>query len=235
MLRLRVAGACIMIALALTITYYWGANDGEKAPDRERLHPTATGQTTGEGTKPNKESQEEGTRTNGDKKTSRTLAEKAGGKPGGIRHTGQYFTEHEAAVKAAYEAKRKAKKKREETKNDNRLSSRSNGLPTSQGTFLVTAYTAGFESTGKNPGDPGYGVTATGATVQEGVTIAADWDVLPPGTVVKIEGLPGDYVVQDRGGGVKGNHIDLYIADLEKARQWGKEYREIYVKEWGSR
>lgn len=41
--------------------------------------------------------------------------------------------------------------------------------------------------------------TASGAVAQEGVTIAADWDVLPPGTVVYIDGL-GERVVQDRGG-----------------------------------
>ncbi|WP_332648844.1 3D domain-containing protein [Lysinibacillus sp. 54212] len=101
-------------------------------------------------------------------------------------------------------------------------------------TFVITAYTAGYESTGKRPGDEGYGVTATGAYVKEGRTIAADWNVLPPGTVVEIEGLPGRYVVEDRGGGVRGNHIDLYIENLNSALSWGKQKRNVQVIEWGS-
>lgn len=48
------------------------------------------------------------------------------------------------------------------------------------GTFVITAYTAGKESTGKSPGDKDYGVTATGTTALAGRTIAADWEVLPP-------------------------------------------------------
>lgn len=109
----------------------------------------------------------------------------------------------------------------------------SDDVTTSLGAFKITAYTAGYESTGKRPGDPYYGVTATGTTVKEKHTIAADWKVLPPGTTVKIEGLEGVYTVEDRGGGVKGNHIDLYIADLQEALRWGVRKREITIIEWG--
>jgi len=49
------------------------------------------------------------------------------------------------------------------------------------GEFEITYYTAGHESTGKNPGDPAYGITKSGTTVKEGQTIAADWTVLPAG------------------------------------------------------
>ncbi|MBV2197433.1 hypothetical protein KQR56_09900 [Bacillus velezensis] len=41
------------------------------------------------------------------------------------------------------------------------------------GVFKITAYTAGVESTGKRPGDEGYGITADGSMVQEGITVAA--------------------------------------------------------------
>lgn len=101
------------------------------------------------------------------------------------------------------------------------------------GAFSITAYTAGYESTQKKKGEPGYGITATGTTVKEGRTIAADWSVLPPGTVVKIEGLDGTYTVEDKGGGVKGNHIDLYIADLNRALEWGRQQRSVWVVKWG--
>lgn len=99
----------------------------------------------------------------------------------------------------------------------------------SAGTFTITAYTAGYESTQKQPGEPGYGITATGTQVQEGRTIAADWNVLPPGTVVQIEGLPGNYVVEDRGGAVNGQHIDLYVADLDRAQAWGRQTRHVTI------
>src|SRR5699024_11416125 len=46
-------------------------------------------------------------------------------------------------------------------------------IPDEEGTsFTVTAYTAGYEYTGKEKGDPGYGVTASGHYVQENHTIA---------------------------------------------------------------
>lgn len=109
----------------------------------------------------------------------------------------------------------------------------------SLGSFLITAYTAGKESTGKSPGDEAYGVTATGTTAVEGRTISADWNVLPPGTKVAIEGLPGYYVVEDRsekrekGGKIIGKHIDLFIPDLQAALEWGRQYRNVTVLEWG--
>jgi 3D (Asp-Asp-Asp) domain-containing protein len=56
--------------------------------------------------------------------------------------------------------------------------------------------------------------------------------VLPPGTRVYIEGV-GERVVEDRGGAVKGKHIDLYIEDLDAALEWGRQKRDLYVIEWG--
>ena len=99
------------------------------------------------------------------------------------------------------------------------------------GVFKITAYTAGYESCGKLPEDPLYGITATGAEVKEHHTIASDWDVLPPGTRVRIEGLPYIYIVEDRGGAVKGKHIDMYIEDLDEALKWGVKNREVWTVE----
>lgn len=102
---------------------------------------------------------------------------------------------------------------------------------TYMGEFTLTAYTAGPESTGKSPGDPGYGITASGAEVQTGVTIAADPRVIPMGTKVFIEGV-GTRVVQDIGGAIKGNRIDVYIPDLVKARQFGvKKGIDVFIVE----
>lgn len=98
------------------------------------------------------------------------------------------------------------------------------------GEFKVTAFTAGYESTGKTPDHPAYGITASGKRVKENHTIASDWDVLPPGTVVYIEDV-GIRTVEDRGGKVKGDHIDLYIKELDEALEWGVQYKEVWIIE----
>lgn len=90
------------------------------------------------------------------------------------------------------------------------------------GQFTLTAYTAGPESTGKRPGDPGYGITASGARVEEGVTIAVDPAVIPMGATVYIEGI-GFRVAQDKGSAIKGNRIDLYMESLEEALAFGRQ------------
>ncbi len=88
------------------------------------------------------------------------------------------------------------------------------------GKFTLTAYTAGPESTGKQPGDTGYGITASGNPVVEGITIAVDPEVIPIGSRVFIEGI-GYRVAQDTGSAIKGNRIDVYLEDLAEARQFG--------------
>lgn len=90
----------------------------------------------------------------------------------------------------------------------------------SLGEFTLTAYTAGPESTGKSPGDRGYGITSSGARVTEGVTIAVDPDVIPIGSRVYIEGI-GYRVAQDTGSVIQGNRIDVYMDDVQQARQFG--------------
>lgn len=97
------------------------------------------------------------------------------------------------------------------------------------GLFTLTAYTAGPESTGKRPGDPSYGVTASGSFVQPGVTVAADPRVIPMGSKVYIENV-GVRVVQDTGGAIKGNRIDVYIPNLSEARRFGvKRAVKVYL------
>lgn len=93
----------------------------------------------------------------------------------------------------------------------------------------LTAYTAGFESTGKNPGDADYGITATGAHVKEGETIAVDPSVIPLGTKVYIEGV-GVRIAEDTGGAIIGNRIDVYMSDLNAAIQFGYKHNiKVYI------
>lgn len=56
--------------------------------------------------------------------------------------------------------------------------------------------------------------TASGAPTVEGVTVAADPSI-PFGTKLKINGHV--YTVQDRGGAIRGNHIDIYVSSHSKA------------------
>lgn len=98
---------------------------------------------------------------------------------------------------------------------------------TSLGTYEVTAFTAGHESTGKNPGDPAYGITASGKKVKEGVTIACPPEI-ELGTKLHIEGI-GVRTCEDRGGAIKNFKLDLYVASLAEAQSFGRQKREVKV------
>lgn len=96
----------------------------------------------------------------------------------------------------------------------------------------VTAYSPGYESTGKTPDHPLYKRTATGSTAEEGRTVAADFDFLPPGSLIEIEGI-GLRVVEDTGGGLSNKHIDLYFESHEEAVEFGRQQKEIKVLRLG--
>ena len=100
----------------------------------------------------------------------------------------------------------------------------------SAGTFLGV-----FKSTFYCPCDEcscGYGRnTATGAIAQQGVTIAVDFSVIPRNSKVYVEfseprlqHLNGYYYAQDCGGGVNGNHIDVFVDNHELAKAYGVDY-----------
>jgi 3D (Asp-Asp-Asp) domain-containing protein len=87
--------------------------------------------------------------------------------------------------------------------------------------FEVTAYTENYESTQKHKGENGYGITASGTKVKEGVTIACPQS-FDFGTKLNIEGV-GLRVCQDRGHAITSNKIDLYVASLTEALQFGRK------------
>ncbi|MFE8702364.1 3D domain-containing protein [Cytobacillus sp. FJAT-54145] len=102
-------------------------------------------------------------------------------------------------------------------------------------TVTATGYTAGFESTGKNPGHPSFGITYSGVKVTRDLysTVAADLNVFPIGTILFIPGY-GYGVVADKGGAIKGNKVDLYYETVEDVyNQWGKKTVDVYVVEHG--
>ncbi|WP_245690122.1 LysM peptidoglycan-binding domain-containing protein [Sediminibacillus albus] len=102
-------------------------------------------------------------------------------------------------------------------------------IPDAKGeTYKVSAYTAGYESTGKRPGDPGYGITASGAKVQEGETIAC-----PPsfsfGTEVYIPYFDKTFTCEDRGSAITKGRMDVYMEEVEDALEFGvKELKVLY-------
>lgn len=71
---------------------------------------------------------------------------------------------------------------------------------------------------------------ATGIVLEQGVSIAADTDIYPIGTVIEIENV-GTCIVQDRGGAIKGQHVDVYFTSHEAALQFGKQEVRIRVVE----
>ncbi len=71
------------------------------------------------------------------------------------------------------------------------------------------------------------GITATGAPVVEGETIAVDPNVIPYGTQVIIGGHV--FTAEDCGGAIKQNHIDIYVHSHEEALALGRSSAEVYL------
>ena len=90
------------------------------------------------------------------------------------------------------------------------------------GVFKTTAYCpcrACSEGWGRH--------TCTGAIATAGHTIAVDPRVIPYGSKVMINGVV--YTAEDRGGAVKGNHIDIFFNTHAETRQHGTQNAEVYL------
>lgn len=89
-------------------------------------------------------------------------------------------------------------------------------LPEGQFIINASAYTAAADECGKSDG-----ITASGLKVQENETIACP-SQFPFGTKIKIDGM-GTYMCQDRGGAIKGNHVDIYVKTKKEAFAFGRQ------------
>ena len=88
----------------------------------------------------------------------------------------------------------------------------------------VTAYTAAEDECGRPPSDPNYGRTASGKRVARGMCAAGPG--IPFGTRLYIEGI-GEVVVEDRGGAISNNHIDVYVETKSEANRVGRRARKV--------
>lgn len=83
-------------------------------------------------------------------------------------------------------------------------------------------------SSGPNKGERKVvGQTASGTMARPG-TLAADTDIFPFGTIIHIPGY-GYGRVEDRGGDIKGYHLDLFYRTHERALEHGRYKERVRV------
>ncbi|MCI9569095.1 MAG: phosphatase [Lachnospiraceae bacterium] len=92
----------------------------------------------------------------------------------------------------------------------------------SLGSFKTTAYCPCYrcsEGWGRN--------TSSGALAAAGHTVAVDPRVIPIGSHLLINGV--EYIAEDTGGAVKGNHIDIYFNSHTETLQHGTRRAEVFL------
>lgn len=87
--------------------------------------------------------------------------------------------------------------------------------------FKITAYCSCSKCCGKQTG-----ITASGTRATAGRTVAASGQ-FAFGTKLIINGR--EYVVEDRGGAIQGNKIDMYMNSHAEALAWGVKYLPVQV------
>lgn len=92
-------------------------------------------------------------------------------------------------------------------------------------TVVATWYNASHG--GREPGDPAYGLTATGIPLERGLC-AVDPTVIPFHTRFFVPGY-GFCLAADTGGLIKGNKIDLGFPEEDGDPGWGKRTVDIYI------
>lgn len=94
---------------------------------------------------------------------------------------------------------------------------------TSLGVFKISHYCPCEKCCGKTNG-----ITASGTRATPNKTVAAG-TALPFGTILKIGSQ--EYVVEDRGGAIGNNRIDVFCSSHTEALQKGVYYTEVFIKE----
>jgi len=99
----------------------------------------------------------------------------------------------------------------------------STGLAPRSFTARTTAYT------NQQPGGGAHGTMTRSGTLARWGVVAVDPQVIPLGTRLAIEGIEGVFVAEDTGGGVKGNHVDVFFPDYAAAIRFGVQYRTVTI------
>jgi len=87
------------------------------------------------------------------------------------------------------------------------------------GQYTIYAYCPCAKCCGKTNG-----ITASGTVATEGRTVAAN---LPFGTKIYIDGI-GERIVEDRGGGIKGKKVDVFMNSHLEALKFGVRKCDVY-------
>lgn len=95
-------------------------------------------------------------------------------------------------------------------------------VPEHIGEYEITYYCPCVECCGKTDG-----ITASGTLAIEGQTVAADWDMLPPGTEVYIDGI-GYRTVEDKGGAIKGKTLDVFVNSHAEVLELGRHKADVW-------
>lgn len=111
--------------------------------------------------------------------------------------------------------------KKVQTTSRSSVTPRTATVPTNATTYKVTAYCSCAKCCGKTTGR-----TASGTQATAGRTVAAPAN-FAFGTKLNIGGQI--YTVEDRGGAIKGNKIDIYVNSHAAALQWGVRYLPVSV------
>lgn len=111
------------------------------------------------------------------------------------------------------------------------LAKRVEGITPKVATFNTSAYCPCMSCCGKTNG-----ITASGAPASEWYTLAAG-SVYPIGTVIYIPYFKdkpngGWFLVQDRGGAISSDRLDIFYDSHSAALQFGRRYLECYVYEF---
>lgn len=111
------------------------------------------------------------------------------------------------------------------------LASLVEGIEPQVKTLNTSAYTA--STCGKDPSSPGYGITSSGARATAWYTVAAG-SAYPVGTIIYIPYFAskpngGWFVVQDRGGAIKNNKLDVYMDTYRECEIFGRRNLECYI------
>ncbi|HXE55149.1 MAG TPA: 3D domain-containing protein [Tepidisphaeraceae bacterium] len=97
--------------------------------------------------------------------------------------------------------------------------------------MVVTAYCGCKKCCGPHA----QGLTASGRSISynEGHFVAADARLFKFGAKLQIPGYANGQIIEviDRGGAIKGYHLDVFFPTHEEARQWGKRWIPVTVVE----